>query len=86
MFIAFENKIVGACRRSLRNEFLLNRVVIVMDDLNRDLEFVELGLHQLLCAGSRVVEAEFYSFALHDFLSLFDGLLLPFFNNFPELI
>jgi hypothetical protein len=70
----------------LRDELLLNGMVVIPHDLNRDFEFIKLCLHELLSAVSEEVERELSASTLHHLLALFDVCLFAVFYELPKLV
>jgi len=65
---------------------IFDRKVIVMDDLNRYLKFVQLCLHQLLPTNSQKFQRIFDCSGLHYFFAFSNVLLFSLFNYLPHLI
>ena len=72
--------------RSLRDELLLNCMIVVMDDLDLHLELIDFSLHELLCDLGQEFKVELDKSTLHDLLAELDGLLLALFHNLPKLV
>lgn len=65
---------------------LLNREVVIMNDLNASLEFIKLTLEQLLRTSRQEIKIILNLLGLHDFLPFFNIRFLSFLNDFPKLI
>jgi len=64
----------------------LYRKVIVVHNLNRAFEFVELSLHKLHRHQSEQLESGFDTAGLSDLLALLNILFFAFLNYLPKLI
>lgn len=75
-----------ACLRCLWNQLFFDGMIIVLKNLNRDLELVKLGLHELLSASCKECLCKLHSVAFHDLFALFNVCIFAILNDFPELI
>lgn len=66
--------------------FFFNCKVVVVNDLHRDFELVELSLHQLLRAQSYELQVVFRGPRLHYLFAFFNVLLFALFHNLPKFI
>ena len=65
---------------------LLDSEVVVVHNLNRALELVELSLHELRRNQSEKLECGLNTAGLSDLLALFNVLLFALLYNLPKLI
>ena len=61
-------------------------MVVVLEDLNLSLEFVDFRLHQLLSTLCQQRQVEFNVASFHDLLSEFNCFLFSFLNDLPKLV
>lgn len=66
--------------------FLLDGEVVVVHNLNRALELVELSLHELRRNQSEKLECGLDTARLSDLFALFNVLLFALLYNLPKLI
>lgn len=66
--------------------FLLDSEVVVVHNLNRALELVELSLHELRRNQSEKLECGLDTAGLSDLFALFNVLLFALLYNLPKLI
>ena len=61
-------------------------MIVVLENLNLGLEFVNFRLHQLLCILSQQRQVEFNVASFHDLLSEFNRLLFSLLDDLPKFI
>jgi len=84
--IAVKSEFNTSGLRNLRSVLFLNSVVVVVDNLYRNLEFVKFSLHELLRGVSQEFESKFNLASLHNLAALLDILLFSILNNLPKLV
>ena len=72
LFSLSESDFDSRSGRCLRDQLFLNCVIVVLNDLDLGLEFVNFCLHQLLGDLSHEIEVKLNETALHNFLAELD--------------